>query len=118
METTWMPKVAGILNIVSGAFGLFIVLIWALWFAFISFVGPMNTSEFHDFPISIMAIILVPIGIFLLAAGILAIIGGIYALRKKKWGLALAGSIAAFFGSSQLGVAAIIFTALSKKEFE
>jgi hypothetical protein len=34
------------------------------------------------------------------------------------WRLALAGSIAAFFGSQPLGVAAIIFTALSKKEFE
>jgi uncharacterized membrane protein HdeD (DUF308 family) len=67
---------------------------------------------------SIMAIIFIPMGIFLLAAGILAIVGGIYALKRKKWKLALAGSIAAFFGSSPLGVAAIIFTALSKNEFE
>jgi hypothetical protein len=118
METTWMPEVAGILDIVAGAFALFIVLIWALWFAFISFIGPMNTPEFHDFPMTIMAIILLPMGTFLLAAGVLAIVGGIYALKRKMWKLALAGSIAAFFGSSSLGVAAIIFTALSKKEFE
>lgn len=113
-----MPKVAGILDIVAGAFGLFIVLIWTLWFAFISFFSRMNTAEFHDFPMSIMAIIFIPMGIFLLAAGILAIVGGIYALKRKMWKLALAGSIAAFFGSSPLGVAAIIFTALSKSEFE
>jgi hypothetical protein len=118
MEKTWMPKVAGILDIVAGAFGLFIVLIWALWFAFISFFSRMNTAEFHDFPMSIMAIIFIPMGIFLLAAGILAIVGGIHALKRKTWKLALAGSIAAFFGSSPLGVAAIIFTALSKSEFE
>jgi hypothetical protein len=50
--------------------------------------------------------------------GILAIVGGIYALRRKIWGLALAGSIAAFFPSWILGIAAIVFTALSKNEFE
>jgi hypothetical protein len=31
--------------------------------------------------------------------------------------MALAGSIAAFFGSRLLGIAAIILTAISKKEF-
>jgi hypothetical protein len=118
MEKTWMPKVAGILDIVAGSFGLFIVLIWALWFAAVSFLSRMNTAEFRHFPMSIMAIIFIPIAIFLIAAAILAIVGGIYALRRKKWKLALAGSIAAFFGSSPLGVAAIIFTALSKSEFE
>jgi len=46
-------------------------------------------------------------------------VGGIYALQRKIWGLALAGSIAAFFSPSWvLGVAAIVFTALSKNEFE
>jgi hypothetical protein len=118
MEKTWMPKVAGILDIVAGAFGLFFCLMMGLWFAVISFFGRMNTAEFHGFPTSIMAIIFIPMGIFLLAAGILAIVGGIYALKRKMWKLALAGSIAAFFGSSPLGVAAIIFTALSKSEFE
>jgi hypothetical protein len=50
--------------------------------------------------------------------GILAIVGGIYALQRKIWGLALAGSIAAFFPSWILGIAAIVLTALSKNEFE
>jgi hypothetical protein len=118
MEKTWMPKVAGILDIVAGAFGLFIILIWALWFAAFSFFMRSDTAEFHHFPMSLMAIIFIPMAIFMLAAGILAIVGGVYALRRKKWGLALAGSIGALFGSSPLGVAAIIFTALSKNEFE
>jgi hypothetical protein len=46
------------------------------------------------------------------------IIAGIYALQRKKWGLALAGSIVAIFGSSIMGVLATIFIALSKDEFE
>jgi hypothetical protein len=118
MEKTWMPKVAGILDIVAGAFGLFIILIWGLWFAAFFIFIPSGRPDFDGFPMSLMAIIFIPMGIFMLAAGILAIVGGIYALRRKTWGLALAGSIAAFFGSSPLGVAAIIFTALSKNEFE
>jgi hypothetical protein len=118
MEQTWMPKVAGILDIVAGAFGVFIILIWALWLAVISFFMHSDTTKFHNFPMSIMAIIFIPMAIFMLAASILAIVGGIYALKRKMWKLALAGSIAAFFGSSPLGVAAIIFTALSKNEFE
>jgi len=65
-----------------------------------------------------ITIFMIPWAIFMLAASILAIVGGIRALRKKTWGLALAGSIGALFGSSPLGVAAIIFTALSKSEFE
>jgi hypothetical protein len=118
METTWMPKVAGILDIVAGAFGVFLTCIMALWFTAFSFLARSNTAEFHNFPMSFMAIFMIPWAIFMLTAGILAIVGGIYALRRKIWGLALAGSIAAFFGSSPLGVAAIIFTALSKSEFE
>jgi len=118
METTWMPKVAGILDIVAGSLGLFFSLMMALWFAAFSFFLPMGTAEFNDVPMSFMAIFMIPWAIFMFAAGILAIVGGIYTLRRKKWGLALAGSIAAFFGSAPLGVAAIIFTALSKNEFE
>jgi len=48
----------------------------------------------------------------------LPLIGGIYAVQRRKWGLALAGSIAAIFGSTPLGIAAAIFTALAKDEFE
>ena len=118
MEKTWMPKVAGILDIVSGSFGLFLSFMMALWFAFFSIFLPCDATELSDLPMSIMAIFMIPWTIFMFAAGILAIVGGIYALKRKNWGLALAGSIAAFFGSSPLGVAAIIFTALSKAEFE
>jgi hypothetical protein len=118
MENKWMPKVAGILDIVAGAFGLFIILIWALWFAAFSIFIPSNTADFDGFPMRLMAMIFIPMAVFILAASILAIVGGIFALRRKIWKLALAGSIAAFFGSQPLGVAAIIFTALSKNEFE
>jgi hypothetical protein len=56
--------------------------------------------------------------IFFIIVGILPIIGGVYALQRKKWGLALAGSIVVIFGSSIMGILATIFLAMSKDEFE
>ena len=55
---------------------------------------------------------------------ILSLVGGIYAVQRRKWGLALAGSISAIFASIPLlgglpvGITATVLTALSKSEFE
>jgi len=79
-------------------------------------------------------------GVFIFAMGIVAIIGGVSAMRRKKFGLSLAGAICCalpsvingimnLFGLSLagfiwvlpgliLGIPAIIFISLSKKEFE
>jgi len=53
----------------------------------------------------------------LLVLGIIAIVGGISALRRKRFGLCLAGAICAL-PSVILGIPAIVFMSLSKKEFE
>lgn len=59
------------------------------------------------------------IGAPLIVFGIVAIVGGIYALRREVWGLALAGSICALIGPwGILGVLAIIFVSLGKGEFK
>jgi hypothetical protein len=52
----------------------------------------------------------------LLVLGIVAIIGGISAIRRKSFGLSLAGAICAL-PSGILGVLAIIFVSLGKREF-
>lgn len=52
-----------------------------------------------------------------LALGIVAIIGGVYALRRKSFGMSLAGAICAL-PTVILGILAIIFVAASRKEFE
>jgi len=49
--------------------------------------------------------------------GIVAIVGGISAVRRKRFGLSLAGAICAL-PSVILGIPAVIFVALSKREFE
>ena len=123
MEKTWKPVVAGVLNIVAGAFsilGFIGVIIGIIVFVpFFLSVGPGPVPEFgHWLVPGFIETILLIAAVFLLIVGILPIVGGIYALQRKKWGLALAGSIVATIGSAPLGIAATVFTALSKGEFE
>ena len=56
------------------------------------------------------------VGVLFLALGVLAVVGGISAIRQKRFGLSLAGAISAL-GSGLLGIVAVIFVALGKREF-
>ncbi len=121
MKKTGRPIAGGILNIVSGALNILgfvgviiaiVVVTPAYWIASDGF-GPVGVFE-----IGILTTILWIGAIILLIVGILPLIGGIYAVQRKKWGLALAGSIAAIVGSSVMGILATIFTVMAKDEFE
>ena len=120
MEKTWKPTVAGILDIVSGAVGLLAVsgLIIA-----VSVTGGFyipGTEAIPKFAPSLLASMAVPLAIL----SILSLVGGIYAVQRRKWGLVLAGSISSIFASIPLlgglpvGITATVLTALSKNEFE
>ena len=118
MEKTWKPTVAGILDIAAA--GLKLLTVLGLVIAIIAvgsnpYINPSSAAG--GVPVNVVAILLV-IAVPLAILGILAMLGGVYALQRKRWGLALAGSIAAFLPWSFLGIAAVVFTALSKSEFE
>ena len=126
METavrrTAMPTAAGILDIVAGAFCILGFLGVIIVFFFIptsmSF-GPGTTQEFglRSFPI-LTGIILASAALFMLVFSVLPILGGVYAIQRKKWGLALTGAIVVTIANLLLGVPALILTALAKDEFE
>lgn len=59
---------------------------------------------------------LIIVGVPIFALGIVAIIGGVSAIRRKIFGLSLAGAICAL-PSVILGILAVIFVALGKREF-
>ena len=59
----------------------------------------------------------VNLAIIVVILGVIAIIGGISTLRRKTYSLSLAGAICAL-PISILGILAVIFIAVSKKEFE
>ncbi len=122
MKHTWKPTVAGILCIISGAVGFtaFFVLILALFI-----LGrPLNFIPGIPALVPVLTTnLLLFLAIIAIATGTLSMVGGIYAAQRKKWGLVLAGSIAAvlasipFFGPLPVGIIAIILVALSKDEF-
>jgi hypothetical protein len=57
------------------------------------------------------------IGIILGVLGIVAIAGGISAIKRSSFGLSLAGAICAFIPFHLLGLLAVIFVSLAKREF-
>ncbi len=106
MEKTWKSVVAGVFCILGGATTLLFGLLFLGAGIFIQAVGGLFAG-----------VNIVP-GIIAIIVGAIAVLGGIQALKRKKWGSALTGSIFALFPNFPVGTIAIIFTVLSKNEFE
>jgi hypothetical protein len=55
--------------------------------------------------------------VLFLGTGIVAIIGGIFALQRRHWGVSLAGAICALMPpSTLLGILSVVFVSLSRDE--
>ena len=109
IRRTWMPIIAGILDIVTGSLILFVLFLFAIGPMIIE---PVRAGTFH-FDLSLLFMVMPAMTIVALA-----IVGGICATKRKKWGWALAGSIATAIVPFPLGIAAIILLVLSKNEFK
>jgi hypothetical protein len=115
--------VGGVLSIVSGAFGILYglsIIVFGLIFSWlVSFTDTYSTGELaaEEFG-NIMGVIYGVMGGFIILIGILALIGGIFAVRRKVWGLALAGAIASVITFFPVGIVSIVFTSMAKPEFE
>jgi hypothetical protein len=107
MKKTIIPIVTGILCIIGSIFGGFLVS-GLLELASCRCDAP---SEPPGWSVELIAL-------FMLAIAYLALVGGFCSFQRKRWNLALAGSIAAFMYTGPFGVAAIVLTILAKKEFE
>ena len=111
-KKTWLSTAAGVLDIVDGCLKLLVVFGLA-----IVIVGAVNDSERHIEKVNPLWI-LVGIAVSLAILAILAVIGGIYALQRKRWGIALCGAISALLPFSLLGVAALIMTVIAREDFD
>ena len=128
MNKTWKPIVAGAIGIIVGIFQ--VPFIWFIQAMTELEVGPLGTRTW---------LVIAALTLF----AIFAIVGGICHIFRKKWPLAIVGSIAVFFcfnlfnlhhivklyyRSSEIywpdvvlplpGIAVIVLTVLSKKEFK
>ena len=118
----------GILSIIVGVFELIGGIVWAV--LFITGLAILKSLPFSGFPgypglpygggfgLEVIAPWLLIIGIVLAVLGIVAIVGGISAIRRGKFGLSLAGAICALLPINILGILAVIFVSLGKREFE
>jgi len=116
MDKSWWPTIAGILNIVTGSLGIINGLLVMAGIAVFSAIGAGCGAlvEFVPFgPILLLAIV-----IPFVLLNIVSIVGGVCALNKKRWRLALAGSITTFFVNWVFGAAAVVFIGLSRSEFD
>ncbi len=111
VRKTRLSMVAGILEIIDG--GLKLLGVFGLTIAMIAVATDPYRGYDEVDPLYILLAVTIPLA----AAAVLAIIGGMYALRGRSWGMALVGAIAASLPFSLLGIAALVLTALSREEF-
>lgn len=108
---TWKPTTAGILTLINGVLNVIVGIVFAALSGLIgstwwgSMMGMAGWGWFG------------PFGAAFIVIGIISIIGGIFAIQRRVWGMALAGAICALFPAIIFGILSIIFVALGKKEF-
>jgi hypothetical protein len=101
-ERTWKPTAAGILCIIAGV----LILVIVGWVVVLNVGGPSHEGGYG---VIFLALVFAPISILSIILGIFAIVGGIYALKRRRWGLALAGSICVLILGSPLVVIGALF---------
>jgi len=115
MEKTWKPTTAGILCIISGAVDILLGVLTV----FASHIVIRSADLFgEEWVMDLVITVVMVVGPVWILLGVVALVGGIFALRRRFWGLALAGSICALSGATVLGILAIVFVAMGRSEFE
>ncbi|OGN97812.1 MAG: hypothetical protein A2Z77_01985 [Chloroflexi bacterium RBG_13_51_36] len=117
----------GILSIVGGALeviGGLVIVALAIGARILLRLGlpPMHPGDWFEHVMPFIPVIpmwLVVVGGPLLVLGVVAIVGGVSAVRRQSFGLSLAGAICALPSPTiPLGILAVIFVSLSRREFE
>ncbi len=113
----------GVLNIIGGVLELIgggIVVsigIENIIGVFFRFIPDIPWFPAREIVVGVLPSIIIIVGIFILALGAIGIAGGISALNRKSFGLSLAGAIC-ILPTAILGILAVIFVSVSKKEFK
>jgi hypothetical protein len=100
---TWRSLTAGITSIIAGLIGIGGGAIVCLMGDFVSESGGIFGFE--------------PFGVPSIILGIVAVVGGIFALRRRVWWLAVTGTIFSIPCMPVLGTLSMIFISLADEEF-
>jgi hypothetical protein len=113
---TWKPTTAGVLEIIAGVLHLVIGMATILVAGGVA--GGLRLAELPRLSMMASVPLIAGIGLPLLVLGIVSILGGVSALQRRRWGLALAGGICSLVPlQTLLGILAIVFVAISREEF-
>ncbi|MDH7508198.1 MAG: zinc ribbon domain-containing protein [Methanomassiliicoccales archaeon] len=119
-QMTSKPVVGGALIIISGLIGIVMGLILA---ALSGEIEEMLQDMYGPDVISAVEGALVACGVIWFIIGLIALVGGVFAIRRKKWGFAIVGGVLAlltvgpWFIGSILGLVGLILIAMSRNEF-
>ena len=106
--------IAGVLEVMGGVIITILTVGGRIMFEWTIIPYPPGGWERHIMPLIPFWLLIV--GVPIIALGIVAIVGGVSAIRRGSFGLSLAGAICAL-PSIILGILAVIFVSVSKKEF-
>ncbi len=107
VRKSWKATIGGLLAIITGYLNILA--------GILAIIG-YNTGFLTVFSVGVGT----GLGILLLALGIVAVIGGVYAIRRRGWGMALTGSIVSLAPTPAIlpGIFSLIFTTLGRPEFK
>ena len=113
----------GVLSIIAGALeviggGAMAILGIAMRMMFWPQLHPFYPGMWSDRLVGVHPIWFLIVGLAIFALGVVAIVGGVSAVRRGRFGLSLAGAICGLIPLNPLGLLAVIFVAVSKREFE
>jgi MFS family permease len=111
-EGKW-SLIGGILCVISGIIGIILGAVLLGMFALASTASGDDEAEFFIAAGTLVGVC----GAVLLVPAILAILGGIFAIKRRKFGLALVGGIFAIFCGGILGIIGLIFIIIGGEEF-
>jgi hypothetical protein len=116
MDRSWMPTVAGILEIIGGVVALLGGLALILAGSVTTVVPQMTEAPGDDLPLALVSGVIWALVALCLIAALLAITGGIVALQRTGWAWPLTGAITTLFAALPLGLFALIFVVLAEAE--
>lgn len=112
--------VGGIFVMISGLIGI----VEGVWIASVAGELSANLERMLGGTFTGIESVFVACGVIWIIIGLVALIGGFFAFRKKHWGIAILGGVFAlftlgivFFEGSILGLIGLILIAISKDEF-